>query len=180
MLNRFLLPGWIRNLFFGGTGQQIADLPEASEARLALCTFTEAGFVENIFYGRTADKSAWFPIFNKHLHDVDTPAAGGKFADILIANQKKTRKFTYWQVNQIKGTSKAAGSPAIAAVNLNQTSYTDISTGTTSSDYNNFWTNEGLRIDLSQRFSFSCKIQLSHNSNLVFRLDQAHSRSRTL
>lgn len=155
---------------FWGTGQQIADLPDASEVRLALCTFTEAGFVENTFYGRTADKSAWYPIFNKHLHDQDTPAAGGKLADILIANQKAVRKFSYWQVNQIKGTSKAAGSPAISAVNLNQTSYTDISTGTTANDYNNMWTNEGLRIDLSKRFSMSMKIQLSHNANLVFRL----------
>lgn len=155
---------------FWGTGQQIADLPEASEARFALCVLTEAGFTENTFYGRTADKSSWFPIFNKHLHDLDTPAAGGKLSDIFIANQKSVRKLSFFNAAQIRGTSKAAGSPVIGNVNLNQTSYIDVSTGTTSSDYNNFWLNEGLRIDLSKRFSFSCKIQLSHNTNLVFRL----------
>lgn len=155
---------------FWGAGQAIADLPSASEYRFALCTLTEAGFVENTFYGRTADKSAWFPIFDKHKHDLDTPAAGGLFSDILIANQKLSRKLSFFNASQIRGTSKSAGSPAIANVNLNQTSYVDCSTGTTSSDFNNFWLSEGLRIDLSKKFSMSMKIQLSHNADLVFRL----------
>lgn len=164
---------------FWGTGQQIADLPSASEYRFALCISTEAGFVENTFYGRTADKSAWFPIFNKHKHEQDTPAAGGKLSDILMANQKTTRKFSFYDARQIRGTSTGGSSPAIGNVNLNQTSYIDCSTSTTSSAYSNFWLNEGLRIDLSKKFSFSFKIQLSHNSNLVFRLGPGAFQAQT-
>lgn len=154
---------------FWGTGEEISNLPESSEVMVALCTTTGSGFIENTLYVRSADHTVWFAVFSKHLHDLDTNSAGGKYAAIRAANQKSVKNFRFHDIRQIKGSTKTAGSPAAAQVNLNQTSYMDFSTGNTSNDYTNFWTNEGLRIDLSQKFSLSWKMQISHNQDLVFR-----------
>lgn len=154
---------------YWGTGDDIANLPESSEVMVALCTTTGAGFVENTLYVRSADHATWFAVFSKHLHDLDTNAAGGKYSNIRMANQKSAKNFIFHDVRQVKGSTKTAGSPTQAQVNLNQTSYMDYSTGNTTSDYTNFWTNQGLRIDLSQKFALSWKMQVSHNQDLVFR-----------
>lgn len=154
---------------FWGTGDEIALLPQSSEVKIALCTESGSGFVENVLYVRSADHTTWYPVFAKHLHDLDTDATGGLLADIWRANQHQFKVFKFHDINQIKGSSKAAGSPDPAQVNLNSTSYMDFSTGGTASDYTNFWTNEGVRIDLSKKFSLSFKMQLSHDADLVFR-----------
>jgi hypothetical protein len=164
---------------YWGTGEQIAALPTNSEVMVALCIETGGGFVENTLYVRSADKTTWFPVFAKHLHDLDTNAAGGRLAEILRANQKQTQQFKFHDIRQLKSSSKSAGSPVPAQVNLNQTSYMDYSTGNTPSDYTNFWTNEGLRIDLSQKFALSFKMQISHNADLVFRFGAGAFQAQT-
>lgn len=154
---------------FWGTGEEISLLPQSSEVKLAFCIETGSGFVENTLYTRSFDGTTWYPVFRKHLHDSDTDEAGGTLADLWRANQHRFKNFKFHDIRQIKGSSIDAQSPAHAQVNLNQTSYMDFSTGPNVDDYTNFWTNEGVRIDLSRKFSLSFKMQLSHDADLVFR-----------
>lgn len=155
---------------FWGTGAQILAIPSVSEIRIAVCTFTGSGFIVNTAYLRSADKTQWIPIFAKHLHDADTDAAGGKYAAIMRANQGKVKKFNRWMSTQFRGNDKSASSPAPAAVNLNNTFYTDLSTSTTDETYNNVFDSDGLKADLTKPISFSVKAQFSHAAEVVGRV----------
>lgn len=156
-------------MVFWGTGAQILAIPSISEVRFAICTQTGSGFIVNTAYVRSADKTQWIPIFDKHLHDADTAAAGGKFANVLIANQGKVAKFLRYKTSDWRGNAKHASSPAPTAVNLSSTFYTDISTSTTDESYNNIYDSDGLKADLTKPISCSVKAQFSHAAEIVGR-----------
>jgi len=156
-------------MVFWGTGAQILAIPSISEVRFAICTQTGSGFIVNTAYVRSADKTQWLPVFDKHLHDADTAAAGGKLAAVFIANQGKLKKFQRWQTSQWRGNTKHASSPAPTQQNLNNTFYTDISTSTTDESYNNIWDSDGLKMDLTKPIACSVKAQFSHASEIVGR-----------
>ena len=154
---------------FWGTGLQILAIPSTSEVKVAVCTATGSGFIENTIYVRSADKTQWLPVFGKHLHDLDTDAAGGKLSAIYRANQGKVKKFERFRADQWRGVDKSASSPAPTAVNLNNTFYTDLSTSTTDETYINVFDSDGLKADLTKPISASWKAQFSHNAQVVGR-----------
>lgn len=155
---------------FWGTGAQILAIPASSEIRVAICTFTGSGFIINTMYIRSADKTQWIPVFDKHLHDADTSAAGGKLAAIYKANQGKVRKFHRHRTADYRGNSKHASSPAPLQTESNSTFYTDISTSTTDESYNNIYDSDGLKADLTKPISMSVKAQFSHAAEIVGRI----------
>lgn len=164
---------------FWGTGAQILAIPSTSEIRLAICTATGSGFIINTAYLRSADKTQWIPIFAKHLHDADTDAAGGKLAGIYKANQGKVKKMILSKTTDFRGNDKSASSPVPAAVNLNNTFYTDLSTSTTDETYNNVFTSDGLKADLTKPISFSYKAQYSHAAEIVGRVGMNVENAQT-
>ena len=93
---------------FWGTGAQILAIPTTSEVKVAVCTESGSGFIINTMYVRTADKTQWLSVFGKHLHDLDTDAAGGKLSAIYKANQGKVRKFERKSVKEWRGINKEA------------------------------------------------------------------------
>lgn len=156
---------------FWGTGAQILAIPTTSEVKVAVCTESGSGFIINTMYVRTADKTQWLSVFGKHLHDLDTDAAGGKLSAIYKANQGKVRKFERKSVKEWRGINKEASvTTPTADTNLNNTFYTDWSTSTTDESYINFFDSDGLKADLTKPITASWKSQYSHNSNVVGRI----------
>lgn len=155
---------------FWGTGAQILAIPSTSEVRFAICTATGSGFIINTAYVRSADKTQWLPIFQKHLHDADTDAAGGTLAAIYKANQGKVKKFERHSIKQWRGINKEASVTAPTAdTELNSSWYTDFSTSTTDESYINFYDSDGVKADLTKPISLSWKAQFSHNAQVVGR-----------
>lgn len=154
---------------FWGTGAQILAIPSTSEIRVAICTSTGSGFIINTMYIRSADKTQWIPVFDKHLHNADTSAAGGKLAAIYIANQGKVKKAMWSKSTDFRGASKHASSPAAAPVEANNSFYTDISTSTTDESYSNIYTSDSLKADWTKPISMSVKAQFSHAAEIVAR-----------
>jgi hypothetical protein len=155
---------------FWGTGLEILAIPQTSEVKVAVCTVTGSGFIENTMYVRSADKTQWLPVFGKHLHDQDTDAAGGKLAAIYRANQATVQKFVRWSHSQWRGNDKSASSPAPTLGSSGGSFYMDLSTSTTDETYNTVIDGDGLKADLTKPISVSWKAQFSHNAQVVGRM----------
>ena len=154
---------------FSGTGAEITALPASKQVPIARCLTTGSGFEADELYFQSSDGLSYHNVRRKHLHSADTDISGGTLNDILIANPRQIYiNNPDVNINDYRNY-KHANAPAIANLAMpSDSSYITIQTGTASGEYNNIMKG-GMQMGFASPVYLQLKMQISHNSNMVFR-----------
>jgi hypothetical protein len=154
---------------FSGSGAEITSLPSTKQVPIARCISTSDGFEADELYFQSSDGTSYLNVRRKHLHNAETDVAGGELNNILIANPKQIyTNLAAVSINDFRNY-KHANAPAIANVAApSDANYFTVQTGTASGEYNNVFRG-GIQLGFAKSVYIQMKMQLSHNSGLVFR-----------
>lgn len=160
---------------FRGTGSEIAALSMGLEIPVALCTLTEAGFIADVTYIRSADGLSWKPAFRKHYHDDDTDEAGGLLFEIMRRNSPKLFDLSKHLTMHAGAFSQLhSGGGAVVEINNANSMGLEIRSSTNSPSVINDAGNivdGGPNLDLANRYIFQYKGRVtSANSAILWRL----------
>lgn len=154
---------------FSGSGAAITALPSTKQVPIARCIETGDGFLADELYFQSADGTSYINVRRKHLHNADTDIAGGTLNDILVANPRQIYMnnpaplasdfIAYKHANGVAPANSAVGSDS---------QYVTLTTGAVSGEYSGMYKG-GVQMGFAKAVYLHLKMQLSHNSNIVFR-----------
>lgn len=154
---------------FSGTGSEITTLPSTKQVPVARCIETGDGFEADELYFQSSDGLSYLNVRRKHLHDADTDIAGGTLNNMLIANPKQiyinnpaplaSDFITYKHASGVAPANSAVGAAA---------QYVTLTTGIVSGQYSGMYKG-GVQLGFAKAVYLQLKMQLSHNSGMVFR-----------
>lgn len=154
---------------FSGTGSEITALPSTKQIPIVRCIESGDGLEADELYFQNADGTSYLNVRRKHTHNADTDIAGGTLNDILISNPKQI----YINMPDPRASEfieyKHASAPSIAnSATGSSSQYVVLQTGTTSGQYSGMYKG-GVQLGFAKAVLMRLKMQISHNSNMVFR-----------
>jgi hypothetical protein len=153
---------------FSGSGAEIAGLPPTKQIPIVICRESGDGFLQDEAYFQSSDGLSYLNFRRMHLHNEDTDVAGGSLNSILQANPKQIIvNLPYISTNHVRNYKHADG--ALTDVSApSDSNYISVASGNASGEYNNIFIG-GLQMGFAKSVLMIIKMQLSHNSNIVFR-----------